>query len=249
MLSKPWERRKETGPTELSKHKLIRFWRMASHCHQSFLTFDSQDTDHRLVARSCVHPLPEDTSSQLLSEPQPRSIMSCGPCPQEWLGSGWNVGLAPVLRMRKSLEGLEDNQMWPCSSKQKVSDLAALHCFQSSLLQLHLQMWVERKIYHHISSHNHLSSYIIIHHHISSYIIIYHHISYLCIISHHGRKHLQTLCSKLEALISLPRFERALNHSTVWSVGVARRPVLASGDDHRISPDCIYMRHHEASTV
>jgi len=47
----------------------------------------------------------------------------------------------------------------------------------------------------------------------------------------------------------LPRFERALNHSTVWSVGVARRPVLASGDDHRISPDCIYMRHHEASTV
>ena len=33
----------------------------------------------------------------------------CGPCPQELLGSGWNVGLAPVLRMRKSLEGLEDN--------------------------------------------------------------------------------------------------------------------------------------------
>lgn len=26
------------------------------------------DTDHRLVARSCVHPLPEDTSSQLLSD-------------------------------------------------------------------------------------------------------------------------------------------------------------------------------------
>lgn len=104
-----------------------------------------------------------------------------------------------------------------------------------------------------ISSHNHISSYIIVHNHISSYITVHHHISYiiyLCIISHHGRKHLQTLCSKLEALISLPRFERALNHSTVWShTGSSKRPVLASGDDHRISPDGIYMRHHEASTV